>query len=245
MKKILKTSLITVGVVVGVPVLAFVGMFLKMNSEFSEFTPLETGKITENIFVVKDNIANVFIVKDSAQYVVIDCGMNPENIAEQMKTLGVNPSDVTAVLLTHSDSDHAGGLSLFKNAKLYMAKEEVKMLNGERAKFLWFGNAISRSDYTLVEDREKIQIGNLTFEGILAPGHTSGMTAFLLNDEYLFSGDIASLKNGKLAPIPAFFDMDTEQAVKSIDIIRQLPTAKYIITGHWGYTNDYQAAVKK
>ena len=31
------------------------------------------------------------------------------------------------------------------------------------------------------------------------------------NDKYLFTGDIASLKNRKIASIPAFFDTDTEQ----------------------------------
>jgi glyoxylase-like metal-dependent hydrolase (beta-lactamase superfamily II) len=96
----------------------------------------------------------------------------------------------------------------------------------------------------LLNDREAVQVGNLKFEAILVPGHTSGMTAYLVNDKYLFTADILSLKDGKIAPIPAVFDMDAEQAVKSHEIIRHIPSAEYIFTAHWGYTDDYQASIK-
>jgi metallo-beta-lactamase class B len=160
-----------------------------------------------------------------------------------MQKLGINPGDVSAVLLTHTDGDHVGALGLFDKAKLYMSKEEEQMINGTKSKFLWFGNSISRTDYTLLEDRQKIQVGNLTIEGILVPGHTSGMMAYLINNKYLFTGDILSLKDSRITPIPAFFDMDHAQAVESMDIIRHIPSTEYIFTAHWGYTDDYPAAV--
>ena len=245
MNKVLKRSLIITGIIVGVFVLAFGLMFLKLNSEMSTFTPMETGPVVDNIFVVKDDFANVFIIKDNTQYIVIDCGISPKTVEEQMKKLGINPNEVSAVFLTHTDSDHTGALGLFDKAKIYLSKEEEQMIDGRKSKFPWFiktSVGIPRTDYILLENREVIQIGNLKIEGFLAPGHTSGMMAYLLNDKYLFSGDIASLKDGKIAPIPAFFDMDREQAVKSIGIIRHIPTAEYIFTGHWGYTDDYQTA---
>ena len=244
MNKYLQKVLIITGVIVGVLVLAFAGMMLKMKSEMSGFAPLETGRVVDDIFVVKDDFANVFIIQDSAQYIVIDCAKNQATVAEQMKKLGINPDDVVAVFLTHTDGDHVGALGLFGKAKLYMSKEEVQMINGTKSKFLWFGNSISRTDFILLEDRQTVQIGNLMIEGILVPGHTTGMMAYLLNDRYLFTGDIASLKDGKIAPIPTFFDMDTEQAAVSREIIRHVPSAGYLFTAHWGYTDDYKTAVK-
>ena len=244
MNKVLKKVLIITGIIVGVLILAFGGMMLKMKSALSGFAPLETGRVIDDIFVVKDDFANVFIMQDSAQYIVIDCAINQSTVAEQMKKLGINPDDVTTVLLTHTDRDHVGALGLFNKAKLYMSKEEVQMINGTKSKFLWFGNSIPRNDYILLEDRQVIPIGNLKIEGILAPGHTSGMMAYLVNDKYLFTGDILSLKDGKIAPIPTIFDMDTEQAAESREIIRYIPAAEYIFTAHWGYTDDYETAVK-
>jgi glyoxylase-like metal-dependent hydrolase (beta-lactamase superfamily II) len=126
-----------------------------------------------------------------------------------------------------------------------MSKEEVQMINGTKSKLLWIGLYISRTDYILLEDRKVIQIGNLKIEAILVPGHTSGTTAYLVNDKYLFTGDITSLKNGKIAPLPAIINMDAKQAVKSMEIIRHIFTAEYIFTSHWGYTDDYSTAVRK
>ena len=243
MNKILKRILIITGIIIGVLALAYGGMYLKLKSLTSEFNPMETRKVVDDIFVVSDDYANFFIIQDSAQYIIIDCATNPSVVAEQMKKLGINPNKVAAVFLTHTDEDHAGALGLFDKSKLYMSKEEEQMINGKKSRFLCFGNSISRTDYTLLEDRETIQVGNLKIEGILAPGHTSGIMAYLINDKYLFTGDILSLKDGKIAPIPSFFDMDHAQAVESIDIIRHIPTAEYIFTAHWGYTDDYKTAV--
>ena len=244
MKKILKRILIITGVIIGVLVLAYGGLFLKIKSLTSAFTPLETGSVVDDVFVVQtDEYCNMFFIRDGAQYVVIDCAKTQATVEKEMQKLGINPGDVSAVLLTHTDGDHVGALGLFDRAKLYMSKEEEQMINGTKSKFLWFGNSISRTDYTLLEDRQKIQIGNLTIEGILVPGHTGGMMAYLVNDKYLFTGDILSLKDGRIAPIPAFFDMDHAQAVESMDMIRHIPSTEYIFTAHWGYTDDYPAAV--
>lgn len=242
MKKIVKRTLITVGIIVGVIVLAYAGMFLKLKHETSGFTPLETGRVVDDIYAVKDDFANVFFIKDSLGWVAVDCGNSPERVAAQMLTLGIDPADVHSVLLTHSDSDHIGALGLFPGAELYMAREEVQMIDGTTAKFLWFGNALPRTDYTLVDDREVFRVGGLTVEGILAPGHTAGMMAYLVDGKYLFSGDIAALADGKIAPIPKFFDMDHEQAVASHALLRGLP-ATYIFTGHWGLAY-YKSAVE-
>ncbi len=244
MKKVLKITLIVLAVLVGLVLLAYGAMFLKLKHETSGFAPIETGRVMDNIYVVKDDFSNVYILRDSlAGYVVIDAGNSPRVVAEQMNTLGIDPQEVTTVLLTHSDSDHIGALGLFDHAELYMAREEEQMINGTTAKFLWFGNMLPRTDYILLDDRQIVHIGGLKVEGILAPGHTAGMMAFLVNDRYLFSGDIASLKDGKIAPIPAFFDMDNAQALRSIDIIRNLPGVEYIFTGHWGWA-EYKTTTK-
>jgi glyoxylase-like metal-dependent hydrolase (beta-lactamase superfamily II) len=243
MNKFLKRILITIGAIVGVLALAMGGFHLKMRYEVSGFTPMETGRVLDNVFVVKDDFANLFVVQDGSQYIVIDGANDQATVAEQMKRLSINPDDVSAVLLTHTDWDHVGALGLFDKAKVYLSKEEEQMINGKKPRMLFFKNSIPRTDYTLLEDRQIIHIGNLKIEGILVPGHTPGAMAYLINDKYLFTGDILSLKDRKIAPIPAFFNMDTDQAIASMEIIRHLPTAEYIFTAHWGYTDDYKAAI--
>jgi glyoxylase-like metal-dependent hydrolase (beta-lactamase superfamily II) len=244
MNKTLKWILISLGIIVVLAVL-FIGVtWFKITSATKTFAPLETGRIMDDVYVVKDDFANVFFVYDSvAGYVAIDAGMSSETVAAEMKTLGINPSEVSAVFLTHSDGDHIGALGLFDHATLYLSDQEVQMIDGTTKKMLGMSNSLPRTDYSRINDREVVRLGGLKIEGIVVPGHTAGMMAFLVNDRYLFSGDITALKDGRMEPIPSIYNMDTEQAVASMDIIRHLPTAEYIFTGHWGW-GDYRKAVE-
>jgi glyoxylase-like metal-dependent hydrolase (beta-lactamase superfamily II) len=242
MNKTFKRTLLTLAILIAIVAITFGVVFLKLKAGIATLKPMETGMIFDDIFVVGDDYANMFIIQDSTQFIVIDCGNSFAVVADEMKKLGISPEDVTSVLLTHTDADHTGALELFSNAQLYMSKEEEQMINGTKSKFLWFGNSIPRTDYILLEDREIVWIGNVKVEGVLVPGHTTGMMAYLINDKYLFTGDILSLQDGKMAPIPKIFNMDTKQAISSMEIIRHIPNSEYIITSHWGFT-DYKTAV--
>jgi glyoxylase-like metal-dependent hydrolase (beta-lactamase superfamily II) len=246
MPKVVKRILKITGILAGVLILALVGMFLRLNAEMSGFTPMETGKVVDDVSVIKDGFSNFFIIRNGAQYIVIDCGSDMRTAVQELKVLRINPDDVTAVFLTHTDSDHTGALGLFGKAKLYMSKEEEQMIDGRKSKYLLLiktNTALPRNDYILLDDRQSVQVGDMKVEGFLAPGHTCGTMAYLVNDRYLFTGDILSLKAGRIAPIPSFFDLDHVQAAQSMDIIRNIQRAEYILTAHWGYTNDYKKAI--
>jgi hydroxyacylglutathione hydrolase len=243
-KKTFKKVLIAIGIVIVIIALGALGLYLKLRSELKTMTQVETGKITNDVYAIKDSFVNMFIVQDSNQYVAIDAGNDEETVAAELKKLSIDPEKVVAVLLTHTDGDHVGALKLFKNAKVYFSRPEEQMINGQKSKFLWFGNSISTKEYTLLDDQQILNIGNLKIQGILIPGHTSGSMCFLVNDKYLFTGDAISLNAGKVGKANKFFSMDPETANKSIVKITKLPDAQYIFTAHWGYTNDYKNAVK-
>src|ERR1051326_5713955 len=48
-----------------------------------------------------------------------------ETAIRQIERLGYDPADVTDIVLTHGDPDHAGGLSDFPNARVHIAAEEL------------------------------------------------------------------------------------------------------------------------
>jgi len=243
MIKKIKIVLIGVGALIVIILLIGGGFFYKFNSETKKMHPVATGKIVDNIFAVKDEFVNVYLMQDGDNYIAIDAGKDLNVVQTELKKLNINPENVKAVLLTHTDMDHVAGLPLFKNAKIYLAKAEVPMLTGEKQKIPGVSNKISRNDYTLLEDQQTFTIGNEKSFNILTEGHTSGSMCFLINDKYLFTGDILSLNNGKIGPSVKFFDMDHEMATKSISKITKLPNVEYIFTAHFGYTNNYKIAV--
>ena len=135
-------------------------------------------------------------------------------------------------------------VKIFKKAQVYLSKPEGQLLNGQKSRFLVFGNKIATKEYLLIDDQQQFTLGNIKVKGILTPGHTTGSMCYLVNDKYLFTGDALSLKNGKIDLFNMFFNMDSKTAAESIGLITNIPTAEFIFTAHYGFTNDYQKAVK-
>ena len=244
MKKTKKIVLIGIGTLILVCLLIGGGFFYKFNSETKKMHPVATGQIVDNIYAIKDEFVNMYVIKDSNQYVVIDAGKDIDVVAVELKKLNINPDMVVAVLLTHTDMDHVAGIPLFKNAKIYLSKQEEMMLTGEKQKIPGVSNSISRKDYILLEDEQTLKIGNENSFSILTEGHTTGSMCYQVNDKYLFTGDILSLVDGKLEHSVKFFDLDHDMTTKSISRITKLPNVEYIFTAHFGYTNNYKNAVK-
>src|SRR5260370_30173917 len=51
------------------------------------------------------------------------------DLPDQMRNIGLNPDDVTRIVIGHGHWDHAGQLDSFPNAVLYVQKEELKQID--------------------------------------------------------------------------------------------------------------------
>ena len=244
MNKVLKSVLIGLAVIITITLIVMGGFYFKMKSELKKMTVIETKEVVQNVYAIKDSFVNMFLVKDSDNYVAIDAGNDIKVIKEELNKLNINTAKVVAVFLTHTDGDHVAALSLFKNATVYMSKDEEQMINGKTAKMMDFHNKILVTKYTLLDDQQTITIGNLKIKGIATPGHTPGSMSYLVNDKYLFVGDAFGIKNGKVDKPNEFFSKDMKAAIKSFDKIKNLPDAEYIFTAHTGYSDNYKNAVK-
>lgn len=244
MNKIVKKLLKVIGLLIGIVVVFGGYFFYKFSSETGKMTPVPTGKISQYGYAIKDEFVNMYLIKDSLGYIAIDTGKDIKVVEAEMQKLNIKPEEVIAVFLTHSDMDHVAGIPLFKKAKLYMASDEVKMLNGEKQKIPGYNNSISRNDYILLNDQQNVQIGRHKIHCILTEGHTSGSMCYQVNEKNLFTGDILSLHDGKLGDSVEFFDLDHDMTTKSISKITSIPNVEVILTSHWGISKDYKNAVK-
>lgn len=216
---------------------------LVFRSSIKKMTPAETSRLTEDVYAVRDKYVNMYLVRDGNDFIAIDAGIKPGAIKAQMKKLDIDPDRVKAVFLTHTDSDHAGGVSLFKNAVVYLHEDEEQMINGETGRVMWIGNKINVPDYRLLDDKV-IRTGDLKIDPVPTPGHTSGLTCYRVNDKYLFTGDAVSLQNGVIGLFPKYINKNSRKARKSVDNITGLEGVQYVFTGHHGYSADYNSAVR-
>jgi len=243
MNRTLKKILIGTGILVAILAIISGGFMIKMKSELKKMNVLGTKEVVHNIYSIKDSFVNMYLIKDSDCYVAIDAGNDRKIISDNLKILNINPDKVAAVLLTHTDGDHTGALRLFRNARIYLSKNEEQMINGKKTKLLFFHNRLSTKEYILLDDEQTILPGGVSIKAIMTPGHTLGSMSYLVNDTCLFVGDAFGLKNGKVDTPNKFFSSDMKTAILSFDKISNLSDVEYIFTAHNGYTNNYKNAV--
>ena len=68
---------------------------------------------------------------------------------------------------------------------------------------------------------------------------------YLVDGKYLFTGDVLSLKNGKVDEFSKYISMDTKADRKSIDRLSHLQGVEYIFTAHHGFTENFEEAFKE
>lgn len=126
----------------------------------------------------------VWVVRSGERTIVVDTGFKPEIAAQRKRDFlispevllarfGVNPEQVTDVVLTHLHYDHAGNLDKFPNAIFHIQDREVGYATGRHMCFHRFSHAFEVEDVVslvrLVYDR-RVKFHDGMSE--LAPGIT-------------------------------------------------------------------------
>jgi hydroxyacylglutathione hydrolase len=205
--------------------------------------PLGTGQIAEHVFAVQTGSVNFFIYKKGEDAVCIDTGLKKE-LRGELGSLGISPERISHVFLTHTDIDHTGGLAAFGNAKICLSADEEPMITNKTARALGIiHNPGIKRPYQLLGDGETVFAGEIKIAAIATPGHTPGSMCYLVDDTALFVGDTFKLMDGKVQPIRRF-NMDTERQKESIRKLANLAGVLLACTGHRGYTEEFDEAIR-
>jgi glyoxylase-like metal-dependent hydrolase (beta-lactamase superfamily II) len=204
---------------------------------------LETQEIIKDIYAIKTKDANFFVVNHGEGYIAIDAGCGKSIAKDELRKLNIEPEKITSVLLTHTDFDHIAALGLFKNATIYISKQEVQMIDGTTSRLYIFKNKL-KYDYKVIENNEELYFGKIKVKSILTPGHTNGSMSFVLDDKYLFVGDNLSLNNSQIELFNSFFNMNDSIQKESIEKLAQIKNIEFIFTAHYGFIDDCKDAFK-
>ena len=210
------------------------GIFMFMRS----MNPAQTGKVHKNTYAaVNRNMVNFFIYSDGKTAIAIDSGTDPKAASAEMKKLGFDPDAVSIVFLTHSDSDHAGGLKAFTKAKVYMLKEEESVVNGRQPRIFFGMKTRNKVDvqFSTLKNGQTVRVGAITVKVVALPGHTPGSAGYLVNRKVFFSGDAFRISSGKLVISPRMMNNDSELAEKTLkDFENSNIKPEIICTSHSG-----------
>ncbi len=216
------------------------------------FKPLNTGRIDERVACVREWVANIFFYTKNGRTIMIDAGYNYDRLREKMGWLDIDPASIEHILITHQDTDHVGALErdsegLFRNAVIYLSEIENRYLTGEARRRVIHGLyklPLFKTDNrrVLLRDGQILDIDGIKIECILCPGHTWGHMVYLIDDEYLFTGDTIWFGADGGYSFLSTLAEDNKLAVRSLAGLEKLLRGRKgpirIITGHTGWTDD-------
>jgi hydroxyacylglutathione hydrolase len=234
MKKSIKRIVSGVVILASVLIIVVIIFLINFRNATKEMTPSETGSINDSVWCIKDKFVNAYLFKGNHFFLLVDAGIGKRNFKAGLNKFGVNPEQVTTLLLTHADGDHTGAISFFKNATIYLHKDEEQMINGEKGKTKYFKTRWKRTDYKLLDSNETFQIDGLKIKIIHTPGHTPGSSCYIIGDDYLVTGDNLVLKDGNYLSFVEMFNMNTSQQIESLKLLPDPASFKYILMGHHG-----------
>jgi glyoxylase-like metal-dependent hydrolase (beta-lactamase superfamily II) len=234
MKKTFKWFLWTMAALLGLVIIAALIFLLNFLIATKSMTPAETAAINDSVWCIRDKFVNAFIFRGEKSYLMIDAGLGVKRFSQELEKLGISPDKITTILLTHTDGDHIGSMSLYKNATVYLHRDEEQMINGTNGKSKFSRTKWKYGPYKLLEDNEILSVDGLKIRVIHTPGHTPGSLCFIIGSDYLVSGDNLIMKNGKYDHFVEKFNMDTPEQIESLKILPPPETFKYILTAHYG-----------
>lgn len=186
--------------------------------------PFPSGPFETNAYVVACPLTKEAVLIDPAPN-------SSQSIISFLEEHRLTPKKI---LLTHSHWDHIGDVAILKakyKIPVYIHERDVPNLEKPGSDGLpsWLDIRGVKPDF-LLKEKDKISIGNLTFEVIYTPGHTPGGVCFyspnegvLISGDTLFKGTIGNLSFPTSRP-----DLMWESLAK----LSKLPSETKVYPGH-------------
>ena len=145
-------------------------------------------RVIGNIYYVGTKGLSSFLITSDKGYILLDGGLpqNASMIAENIRQLGFNTSEIIYLLNSHAHFDHSGGLQTLKEitgARLVASEGDRSALEG--GFYLGSENNINYSAPPvhvdqIIEGGETITLGNTALTARITPGHTRGCTSWTM-----------------------------------------------------------------
>jgi metallo-beta-lactamase class B len=150
------------------------------------FSSVGPYKLFDNFYFVGTTAVGAFVIDSGDGLIMIDTGCSDadaEMKASDMNKLGLNPSKIKLILLSHEHFDHYGGVAYFKKnicpgASVALSLTGWNMLQSVPPEWAYIGSRPESIDIYLT-DGMKIKLGTTTIRIIATPGHSPGCVSFI------------------------------------------------------------------
>ena len=207
-----------------------------------------SDKIVPNVYRIAAGYVNIYLIAEADGLTLIDTGTprSEKRVWETIADIGRQQSELTRIVMTHADLDHAGSVAAIQSAtgaKVYAGEETAVLLqNGKAPKHLpWLMQIMStyffRYKAVPVDAIETVKEGDILpildgLQVLATPGHTMDHHSFFSPKRgILFTGDALNTNTGSLQLTPLRITADEAAARRSAIRLLELSAAT-IACGH-------------
>ena len=150
------------------------------------YRSIEPIKLFDNLYFVGTTVVGAFIIDSGDGLIMLDTGngdTDAEMMVADMKKLGLDPSDIKVIFISHEHFDHYGGVRYLKKnvcpgAKVAMSLTGWNLLQSVPPEWVYVGSRPESVDIFL-NDGMKIKIGNTYVQAVATPGHSPGCLSYI------------------------------------------------------------------
>lgn len=179
-------------------------------------TPLQPTKVFDNVYCIGSVSVVAWVLETNDGLILIDSMWDDRDaqlIETGMQELGLNPSELKYIIVTHGHGDHYGGANYLRNK--YGASVVMTEVDTDLMYTLNTGANSARSPKTkvdiFVKNQDKITLGDTEVTIVETPGHTPGGLSVIFPVQYKNQEYTAVLWGG--TGIPA--DRELQQKYKT------------------------------